>query len=238
MTIVIGLGHILGRVLTHSVLMVVNQSRCCSQRGKDKDKTCSREDRKERLETEDVSDWWSLGCPASLWDAATCFYVVLCITDLLLQTHPLSRGHAHHLPTFLTSSPDGFSPMCFLEANPVKSPPQTTPSTHTHSHHINLHIRFHITRVDGNEWVKSFDTKHSCVKNIISSSVVCFCGTSVLFIIRQNALQDTRKGKARVLRGEHCSSVSHLSPPQWGWRKHAVNAEWYYGFLVSWCCQW
>lgn len=65
-------------------------------------------------------------------DAATCFCVVLRIADLFLQTHPLSRGHAQHLPTFLTSSPDGSSPMCLLEASPEKPHPKQ-PLTHTHT---------------------------------------------------------------------------------------------------------
>lgn len=107
-----------------------------------------------------------LGCPVSLSDAATCSYVVLCITDLLLQTHPLSCGHAHHLPTFLTSSPSGFSPMRLLEASPVKPHPKLSLlPTHTHTH---------IHSVDSNKWVESFYTMHSCIKNMSPSSVVCF----------------------------------------------------------------
>lgn len=61
------------------------------------------------------------------------FFVVLCITDLPLHAHPLSCGHTHHLPTFLTRSPNGFHLTYFLEASPVKAQPKQPSHALTHT---------------------------------------------------------------------------------------------------------
>lgn len=170
-----------------------------------------------------------LGCQLSHSEAATCF-VFFCFFHRLLNAHPLSCGHTHHLPTFLTRPPSGFHLTYFLEASPVKAHPKqhfyTQTNTHaptkTHTHTLTQQNLTFITRhlyfktANSNKWVNSLHTMQRCVEKKQSLHQLCVlwhhCECTWLFMIRQNALQDTHKGKARVLRGERCSSVSHLSP--------------------------
>lgn len=55
-----------------------------------------------------------------------------------------------------------------------------------------------------------------CKKEKTQSFLICCVQQrgewAPLFIIRQNALQDTHKGRAEALRGERRSGVSRLSP--------------------------
>lgn len=135
----------------------------------------------------------------------------------------------------------GFCLIRFPVSQCSKAPPRATPSTNTHRQTIICIIStsnfcFYTVAVTSVILKKyshplqllSLQKKRGEKKTIILSSAVCLwhlCELAVLFAIRMNALQDTHKGKAKVLKGEHCLGVRHLSPPLWGWRNHALNVE-------------
>lgn len=171
------------------------------------------------------------------------FFAVLCITELSRHAHPLICGFTHNHATFPTKLTSGFHTEL---PGSQSSPSQKPVHTQGHSRIVGNHFSTKDNLCFQTEMSKRlFKTILRCVKRkkkIASFHLLCVlrqrCERAPLFIIRQNALQDTHKGKAGVLRGERCSGVSHLSLALWGWRKHVMNAEWCYGILFSWWCQW
>lgn len=146
MTIVISLGHTVflekPQHFLSSCLLNAQSNQDSGLSSQSEDKKCYSErgttGRRVLKWKKGTSD--GLGCPVILWDAASCFYVVLCITDLLLHTHPLSCGHAHHLSHIFHQ----YSQWLSSHVLPGSQFTKNTPQTHTHKRYrlYNLHIKF------------------------------------------------------------------------------------------------
>lgn len=86
--------------------------------------------------------------------------------------------------------------MPFLEASVVQPHPKIHTKTHTDAHDDDTVSHRNITYDDGNERAKSFRAMHRCLKTWSPHLFVAAAWTARLFVIRQNALQDTHKGMA------------------------------------------
>lgn len=176
---------------------------------------------------------YGLYCLVRLWDAASYSYVVLCIIDLLLQTHPqlklMSCSPSSHIFQLLTSC--DFIPLFFLFCGIlsflVKSHPKLPLCTA-----ISIQI---LCLVMHKHKQKNRTNKKQQQHLLISSSVVFAwhpCEPTRLFVMLYRTFTRVRLGSSEVRAAPVLAIHHHYS----GDGGHAVNAERYYRILVSWCC--